>query len=283
MSGNSSKIIAFNYFGGKFTYLDDLYDHMPTSGIVNLVDLFGGSFVVALNYGGKIIRTANEINGETTNFFWVLREFEDRLIRLLEMTPCSELEYKRCWEKSFDPIERARRFYVRVRQSYKGFGGHRKNKKWHMALFTANSNGGETVSKWRNGVEKLHEVAREIRDNFQITNMDYADCIDKFDDEEVFYYCDPPYSERSRKSKNDYLFEFTDEDHYRLGEKLSKIKGRAMVSGYNCSLMREIYGGWRMVEFEKKRNGRRDKDQEAECIWMNYEKEDTINLFNYVQ
>lgn len=29
MSHDSSKVIAFNYFGGKFTWLNYLYDHFP--------------------------------------------------------------------------------------------------------------------------------------------------------------------------------------------------------------------------------------------------------------
>lgn len=53
--------------------------------------------VIQQSYRGNVIRTANEINGEITNFFEQLREHEDELIRMLELTPCSELEYRKCW------------------------------------------------------------------------------------------------------------------------------------------------------------------------------------------
>lgn len=62
MSGNPKKIIAYNYFGGKFTYLQYLYANFP-AGFEHL-DLFGGSFSVSLNYKGRCIRTANEINSK---------------------------------------------------------------------------------------------------------------------------------------------------------------------------------------------------------------------------
>ena len=96
-----------------------------------------------------------------------------------------------------------------------------------MSKQHVNAQGGETVSRWKNGVEKLHEVAQEIRRNFQIINSDFSAAIDKLDFPEAFFYCDPPYPLESRGSKHkggDYLFDFTDADHERLAWKLHQIK-----------------------------------------------------------
>ena len=70
MTGNKNKLIAFNYFGGKFSWVDYLYQYFPKD-FVHLVDLFAGSMVVSLNYRGKVIKTANEINSDITNYFEV--------------------------------------------------------------------------------------------------------------------------------------------------------------------------------------------------------------------
>lgn len=269
MSGNTNKAIAFNYFGGKFTWLDHLYRHFPDS-FTNLVDLFAGSMVVSLNYQGRVIKTANELNHDITNFFEVLRDREAELTRLLLLTPCSEAEYYQCWESTADSVEQARRFYVRVRQSFFGLGAQRKNKGWHMAKATVNAKGGEVVSRWNNGIEKLHEVAEIIRQNFQITNSHYATIIDRLDDPSVFFYCDPPYVKASRKSYNDYKYEFTDEDHEELSDKLHKIDGLAMVSGYDCSLMDTLYHDWHKVKLPVKKNNIRT-GLVQEVIWMNYD------------
>ena len=276
MSGNTNKTIAFNYFGGKFTWLDHLYANFPND-FTHLVDVFAGSMCVSLNYKGNIIKTANEINEDITNFFEVLRNHEPELIRLLLLTPCSELEYNNCWNNfQFEnyveeKIERARRFYVRVRQSFFGLGAQRKNKGWHMAKAHVNAAGGETVSKWNNAIEKLHEVAEVIRSNFQIINTDFSDCIDKVDFPKAFFYCDPPYPEETRASKNDYMFEFTTEKHIQLSEKLHKIEGMTMISSYNSELYNELYKDWRKVEFPVKKNNIRSGEV-REIIWMNYEK-----------
>lgn len=268
MSHDSSKVIAFNYFGGKFTWLNYLYDHFPME-FNHLVDLFAGSMVVSINYKGRVIKTANELNSDITNFFQVLRDHENELIRLLLLTPCSKLEYDNSWEPSENKIEQARRFYVRVRQSFFGLGAQRVNKGWHMAKQHVNAHGGETVSRWNNAINNLHEVANIIRSDFQITNYDYADCIDKIDFDKAFFYADPPYTKRSRKSYNDYKFEFTDLQHEQLSDRLHHISGLAMVSGYDCDLMNDLYNDFYKTKFPIKKNNIRSGEVQ-EVIFTNY-------------
>ena len=265
----SNKLIAFNYFGGKNTWLDELYAHFPAK-FTHLIDLFAGSLSVSLNYNGRAIKTANEINGQITNFFEVLRSDEAKLIRLLQLTPCSQKEYENCWDYHPDPLEQARRFYVRVRQSFFGLGAQRKNKSWHMAKSQLNAQGGETVSKWNNAVDKLYEVALAIRHDFQVTNLDYQTCIDKCDSEQAFFYCDPPYLKNVRSSYKDYKFEFSTADHVRLAEKLNKIKGLAMISGYESDLYDELYKGWNKATLGIKKNAIRSK-KVKEVVWFNYD------------
>ena len=277
MSGNKNKIIAFNYFGGKFTWLDHLYANFPND-FNHLVDVFGGSFCVSLNYKGKVIKTTNEINEDITNFFQVLRDHQEELIEKLLLTPCSNLEYDNSWELSEDKIEQARRFYVRIRQSFFSLGAQRQNKGWHMAKTKVNANGGETVSKWNNAIPKLYNVAEIIRSNFQITNYDFLECIDKIDFNKAFFYCDPPYPKETRASFNDYKFEFSTEKHIALSEKLHSIKGMAMVSSYNSDLYNVLYKDWRKVELPIKKNNIRSSEVQ-EVIWMNYDLP-KIGMFN---
>lgn len=273
MSHNSRHIIAYNYFGGKHTFLDEIYQLFPSESLFDhLIDLFMGSGSVSLNYahGRNLIVTANDIYDDIVNFFEVLRDHEDRLVELLELTPCSSVEYFNCWERSDDKIEQARRFYVRVRQSFFGLGAQRANKGWHMAKKHANSNGGEVVSRWNNAIPKLRKVATILRQTFQVTNFSYEICIDKIDYARAFFYADPPYSLRSRSSKNDYKFEFSDEDHERLADKLHNIEGLAMVSGYDCSLMNSLYKDFNKFYLTPKKNNIRSGEVQ-EVVFCNYE------------
>jgi DNA adenine methylase len=282
MSGNKNKVIAFNYFGGKFSHVDSIYPYFPQK-FIHLIDLFAGSLAVSLNYTGKVIKTANEINYDITNFFEVLRDHTDELIDLLRKTPISQTEYNRCWTMSGNSIEDARRYYVRVRQSFFGLGAQRKNKGWHMAKTQLNCNAGESVSKFVNGVEGLNEVAERLRGVFQILNDDYSTAIEKLDFRGAFFYCDPPYPRECRASFNDYRFEFHDEDHLKLSESLHKIEGMAMISSYECNLMNELYSDWTKIKLPRKKNNIRSGEVQ-EVIWFNYPIEQCskykIDLFN---
>lgn len=278
MSGNKNKIIAFNYFGGKFSWVEWLYAYFPND-FTNLIEGFGGSMVVSLNYKGKCIKTANELNGDITNFFEVLRDQTTELLLKLELTPCSEKNYSECWPIEDDcNIERARKFYVRVRQSYYGLGAQRENKSWHMAKTKLHAQVGETVSKWNNALPKLLDVARIIRTNFQIINDDALRCIERLDAKSAFFYLDPPYILETRGSHDDYQFEFDNDQYRELAELLYKIKGKAMISGYDHPLMKELFEdkGWIKIQFPIKRNNIRS-NQVRECIWINYPLSSTNN------
>jgi DNA adenine methylase len=270
MSGNPNKLIAFNYFGGKFSWLEWLYAFFPND-FVHLVDTMAGSMAVSLNYKGKCIKTANEINGNVTNFFEVLRNDPKELIMRLELSPCSEANYIDCWPIEGDKMERARKFYVRARQSYYGLGAQRENKSWHMAKTKLNASVGETVSKWNNALPKLLEVARVIRTNFQIINDDVFVAIKRLDSKKTFFYLDPPYLLETRGSHNDYMFEFSEEKYREMATILYNIKGYAMISGYDHPLMYELFEskGWTKIKFPTKKNNIRSK-QVTECIWINY-------------
>ncbi len=270
MSGDTKKLIAFNYFGGKFSLADKLQPFFPKH--VHFVDVFCGSMVVTLNKKYSEIDTANDINGDIVNFFKILREYPDELISMLILTPIARDEFNKSWNTdNVSDIERARRFYVRIRQSFCGMGAQRKNKGWHMVKTKSRANMGETVSKWHHGIEKLWPVIQKLT-HIQIENKDFRDLINSLDFSEAFFYCDPPYPKDVRCSFNDYRFEFSMKDHEDLAERLHSIKGKAMVSGYDGPTMQRLYSDWRMHKFPIKFNNIRSS-QVQECIWMNYDYE----------
>ena len=279
MSGNMKKVIAFNYFGGKFSWLDNLYEFFPND-LTHLAEVFGGSMAVSLNYQKKAIITVNEINGEITNFFEVLRTRPEELLALLYLTPCSQEEFNRCWNLTDDKVENARRFYVRIRQSFFGLGAQRKSKGWHMAKQHLNAHRGETVSKWNNALDKLVDVIEVLRTNIQITNNDFRDFIKKTDTKNTFFYEDPPYVQETRASFNDYRFEFNTNDHIDLADINHKVAGKVMISGYRSKLYDdELYKDWQRIDFPSKKNNIRS-GLVTESIWINYEIKEPHTLFN---
>ena len=266
MGENSKKLLAFNYFGGKFFWLKELYAHFPDH--KHFIDLFCGSMSVTLNKPQSDIDTANDINSNIYNFFKVLRDQKKELIEKLICTPISREEYNNCWENTDDDLENARRFYTRARQSFFGLGQQRKNKGWHLVRKNSRSNLSETISKWRGGIIQLDQISDKLS-SIQLENKDFRKLIPILDYEDAFFYCDPPYPKECRGSYNDYMFEFTDHDHKDLAKILHNIKGKAMISSYECKLYDRLYKDWTMIRLSKKANAIRSKIVQ-ECIWINY-------------
>lgn len=82
-----------------------------------------GSLAVSLNKQASQIDTANDINGDVVNFFKVLREKPEELISSLLLTPIAREEFNASWHMDgCSELEKARKFYVRIRQSFCGMG-----------------------------------------------------------------------------------------------------------------------------------------------------------------
>lgn len=268
MSGNSKHMIAFPYFGSKFSHLDWLYQYIPKH--KHWVDVFGGSFVVTLNKRRSEIETVNDLHGEIVNFFMVLREYPKELLDALVLTPYSREEYECAWFAAGDgAIERARKFYVRQRQSYGSMGGQRRNKGWLMTTATSRSEFTESVSRWLNGIDKLPEIVDRLK-QLQIENKSFRELMPALKIKEAFMYLDPPYDDGEvRTGKNEYLHDFSKDDHVALAELAHHHPGFVMISGYQTKLMNDLYGDWHLVKARPHRNTLGNTSRQ-ECLWLNY-------------
>ncbi|WP_282433463.1 DNA adenine methylase [Desulfosporosinus sp. OT] len=83
--------------------------------------------------------------------------------------------------------------------------------------------------------------------NTVIENRDYGEVIKSYDRSSTFFYCDPPYYNltdyRSQGSRP-----FGDEDHIRLRDCLSGIKGKFLLSINDHPETRRLYAGFNIEE-----------------------------------
>jgi DNA adenine methylase len=103
--------IVFGWYGGKFSHLDWLLPLLPECH--HYCEPFGGSAAVLLNREPSPVETYNDIDGDVVNFFRVLRDRPDELIRAIALTPFSREEfYKAIYgsTKGITDLERARRY-----------------------------------------------------------------------------------------------------------------------------------------------------------------------------
>jgi hypothetical protein len=66
----------------------------------------------------------NDLDGEVAHFFHTLRTRGDQLARACQLTPYSRAEYEACAQRpaDLDPVERARRWWVRCYQGFNKAG-----------------------------------------------------------------------------------------------------------------------------------------------------------------
>lgn len=260
--------IAFGWYGGKFTHLGWLLDHLPTCH--HYCEPFGGSAAVLLNRPPSQVETYNDLDGEVVNFFRILRDHKERLIELIGLTPFSREEFALACtppEQPISDLERARRFFVRARQVRTGLAQTASLGRWANCRDTSRAGMSGVVSRWLGSVRRLPEVAERLL-RVQIENRPALDLLDRYDAADTLFYCDPPYVHGSRGDSRAYGFEMSDGEHTLLAERLSRIEGAAVVSGYRSDLYDRLYADWRRIEAPPKRC-HSVKTPRTEVLWTN--------------
>jgi DNA adenine methylase len=261
--------IAFGWYGGKFSHLDWLLPLLPECH--HYCEPFGGSAAVLLNRKPSPAETYNDLDGEVVNFFRVLREHKDKLIEAIGLTPFSREEFFRACQprdQGVDDFERARRFFVRARQVRTGLAQTASLGRWANCKNTSRAGMSGVVSRWLGSIEGLPGIAERLL-RVQIENRPWAEVIDLYDSPSTLFYCDPPYPHESRGDSKAYGFELTNPEHRALARRLSKIKGRAAVSGYRCGLYEDIFADWRAIEAPVKQCHSIKKPRQ-EMLWVNF-------------
>jgi DNA adenine methylase len=265
----NKKLIAFGWYGGKFSHLDWLLPHLPDCH--HYCEPFGGSAAVLLNRRPSSVETFNDIDGEVTNFFRVLRNQTEKLIKAVALTPFSREEYFWAVSKNsrrISDLERARHFYIRARQSRTGLAQMASLGRWANCKNTSRAGMSGVVSRWLGSVEGLPEIAERLI-RVQIENRPAVDIIKLYDDNNTLFYCDPPYPHEARGDVNAYSFEMKNDEHAQLAAALSAIKGKAAISSYRCDLMDTLYKAWSRIEAPPKKC-HSVKQFRTEALWMNY-------------
>lgn len=267
----SNQIHAFNYLGSKFTLVPWLKPKMKRTGVLSWVEVFGGSMALTLNSEPYPIETYNDLNGSTCNFFQQLRLHPQELIDLLFFTPHSRQEYENAWDVAVDSdLERARKFFVRVRQSFLATGSQKELKGWSSATKQSRCNISEATTKYLNSIDGLMDVVERIR-RIQIENRSYDWIIKSYDAPTTMLYCDPPYDDEHRSSSSDYELDFKTEDHIKLHGMAKDVKGFIAISGYNSEFMIDLYKDFHFTKGPKRKNNFSSKKDIHKCLWTNYD------------
>ncbi len=267
----SRKLIAFGWYGGKFSHLDWLLPLLPECH--HYCEPFAGSAAVLLNRPPSSIETYNDLDGEVVNFFKILRTQKDRLIKSIALTPFSREEFASACEINprLSPLERARRFYIRARQVRTGLAQTASIGRWANCKNTSRAGMSGVISRWFGGIEALAAIADRLL-RVQIENRPATDVIRLYASPKTLFYCDPPYVHGTRGDSSAYGHEMSDEEHRELARALNSVHGMVAISNYQCDLMDELYPSpkWHKV-IGPKRTIHSTKGTRSEVLWTNYD------------
>jgi DNA adenine methylase len=244
-----------NYYGGKFTARTWITSRFPEHKI--FVDVFGGGGNIILSKTPSKVDVYNDIDSEIHNLFSVARGHGDALKTSLILTPYSREEYNNVRGPTLDRIERARRTIVK---SFMGIGDSIHNKTGFRNSTSSNASPSKTFKSY---VEYFDFFVDRMRGIF-LENLDFRECIKKYDTEETLFYLDPPYIHSTRMSTKNYGHEMTNNDHIEMVEIIKSIKGNFILSGYENDLYPKEW-----VVNKKESNTQTTK--RTECLYMKNE------------
>jgi DNA adenine methylase len=225
---------------------------------------FGGSAAVLLAKPPAKVEVYNDINADLVNLFRVIREPDlfSRLRSAAENTLYARNEFKLAKEPSDDPVESARRFLVRQRQSHGGLGNN-----WSYCVTDSSGGMASAVKRWQTGLDRLPLVHKRLK-TVQIEQADWRDIIDRFDNRNTLFYLDPPYVPGTRVNGK-YAHELTQDHHHILVTRLLSLNGMAVLSGYQHESYKPLEeAGWSRIDHEVPAHTSDNRTRRIECLWL---------------
>ncbi len=258
----------FPWFGGKQYLVSHLLSLLPPHDVY--VEVFGGAGSLLFNKLPSRLEIYNDIDSGVVGFFRVLRDPTQfaQLKQSLDLTPFSREEWMDCrntWQDVDDPVERARRWWVQVVQSFSGASG--RNHGWKFSTEAQP----HKPQNYRRLIEALPRFSERLS-CVQIEHGNYQEMFARYDAPDVCFYCDPPYLPETRRTRNEYAHEMSYDEHLRFLETVRADRGRVLVSGYDSALYAKALGGWQCIRLPAIAwvaphvNG--IKQNRVECIWL---------------
>lgn len=249
----------FPWMGGKNKIVARLTGLLPDHKCY--VEVFAGAANLLFAKDRSKVEVLNDINSELVTLFRVVRFHRREFIRELALFSHSRVEFASCRQQpGLTDIQKAARYFYVIKTAFGGKGG------------TSHPNFGYgTTGRARYQRAAFSSVARchKRLDGVFIENLDYADCIVRYDRPYTVFFCDPPYLDTGGYKAN-----FGKSDHRRLAELLARIKGKFLLTINDCQKIRTLYRGFSIQKVPVKYSISRDKTSKArdrtELIIANY-------------
>lgn len=237
MAGNSEyqKVNSpIKWVGGKSRLRKQIVALLPPH--TCYLEPFAGAAWVLFAKPPSDVEILNDIDQELINFFRVVREKPEEFVDSFEWELVSRAEFDRL--ASLDPtqlndIQRAHRFYYLIMA---GWGGELNYPRFQTSI-TDGGHGNRLIGALKYLRQRIEPVHKRLR-TVIIENLDWRDCIDRYDRLGTVMYVDPPYPD----NKVNYAHNMrTWEEHQELASRLGKARCKWILSSYDSPEVRDLY------------------------------------------
>lgn len=262
----------FAYYGGKVGMADQIVALLPPHRVY--IEPFFGSGAVMFAKPPAAIEIGNDIDLNVWTFFEVLRTRPDELEVACRLTPYHRHEFATAaLDEDLEDLERARRFWVRVNQSFGKTAGRQTGFSVTVARTQSTAaSAWSRIGRFAAVVERMQRVTWE--------RCDAADLIGRMATaEDTVVYLDPPYLGETRRGRDrqrpaDYLHDMGDPDsHIRLAEAARATPATVLLSGYPSGLYEDLYGDWWRLEIPVRVHSSNsvttERGERTEVLWCN--------------
>lgn len=219
------------WIGGKRRLADRIIPQFPPHKCY--VEVFAGGAALYFMRPPAEVEVINDVNGELVNLYRVVKNHLEEFVRQFKYALSSRDVFK--WLQQTPPhtltdIQRAARFFYLQQQA---FGGKVEGQTWGTATTAP------PVNLLR--IEENLSAAHLRLTGAYIENLDWYECMERYDRPHTLFYLDPPYWETAG-----YGVEFDFEQYEKMAELMSRLKGKAILSLNDHPDIRRVFGRFQM-------------------------------------
>jgi DNA adenine methylase len=242
------------------------------------VEPFAGAAWVLFGKRPSDVEILNDKEQELVNFFRVVKETPEELIASFEWELVSRAEFERLASLApvqLTEVQRAHRFFYLIMA---GWGGELHYPRFQTSI-TDGGHGNRLFGALKTLRQRLDPIHKRLK-TVIIENLDWQDCVERYDRLGTVMYIDPPYPGNGCN----YSHNMRDWDaHKLLAERLNRAKCKWILSSYDKVEIRDLFTQYNFIPIQSssgmntKKNGS-TRVLNKEILITNFEPEKKMSI-----